>query len=149
MYPNTDLNRLAVVVVTVLQVGLVSQANAGGMMVGDLGPHAEGRAGAFAAKADDLTAIEYNPAGLTGIGGTSFYLSNRLGYAFERYHRATTRAIDTNWDGLRDGELYDFDSVGNSRPWQLLNPVIAAGSNFGLESWAFALGAYVSMSYTF
>ena len=124
-------------------LGISPRARAGGMTVGDLGTQAEGRAGAFAAKADDLTAIEYNPAGLTEIGGTQFYLSNRFGYAFERFHRATTMDRDSATDdGVRNGEAVSFEAVQNERPWQLLNPVIAAGSNFGLKSWAFALGAY-------
>lgn len=119
-----------------------SLALAGGMTIGDLGARAEGRAGAFAAKADDLTAIEYNPAGLTLIQGTSFYLSNRFGHAYESFHRAATPERDLDEDGVRTGALYEFDAVENGTPWQLLNPVIAAGSNFGLENWAFAIGAY-------
>lgn len=111
-----------------------SNATAGGMTVGDLGPHAEGRGGAFTAKADDLSAVEYNPAALTGIGGTQFYLSNRFGYAAEDFKRQTTE------DSL--GDEISFSSVSNEHPWQLLNPMIAAGSNFGLKSWAFAAAVY-------
>ncbi len=144
------LNPLNMAVITTIaaitQIGVVPDTMAGGMTVGDLGTQAEGRAGAFAAKSDDLTAIEYNPAGLTLIGGTQFYLSNRFGYAIERFTRAPTRDADpeisTRDDGVRSGQLVTFDRVENGHPWQLLNPVIAAGSNFGLESWAFALGAY-------
>lgn len=40
----------------------------------DNGARALGRAGAFTARADDPTAIYYNPAGLTGLRGTNLYV---------------------------------------------------------------------------
>lgn len=40
----------------------------------DNGARALGRAGAFAARADDPTAIYYNPAGLSGLRGTNLYV---------------------------------------------------------------------------
>lgn len=119
--------------VALVQTGFQTAAFGGGMTIGDLGAHAEGRAGAFTAKADDMSAIEYNPAGLTSIGSTQIYLGNRFGYAVEEYKRATA---------LDDGTPYEFDRVANEHPWQLLNPMIAVGSNFGLDNWAFAIGAY-------
>ena len=122
------------VLAAALQMMFLHSALAGGMTIGDLGAHAEGRSGAFAAKADDLSAIEYNPAGLTSIGSTQIYLSNRFGYAVEEFSRQTATAVN--------GDAIPFDSVSNEHPWQLLDPMIGVASNFGLENWAFAIGAY-------
>ena len=122
------------VLAAALQMMLLHSAQAGGMTIGDLGAHAEGRSGAFAAKADDLSAIEYNPSGLTSIGSTQIYLSNRFGYAVEEFSRQT--ATNTVGDEIL------FDSVANEHPWQLLDPMVGVASNFGLDNWAFALGTY-------
>ncbi len=120
-------------VILIVHFALLKNITAGGMTIGDQGSHSEGRGGAFTVKADDLSAIEYNPAGLTNIGGTQFLLSNRFGYAVEEFKR--TSIVH------RDQDI-SFERVSNNHPWQLLNPLIAAGANFGLKNWAFAIGAY-------
>src|SRR5690606_3696279 len=43
-------------------------AEAQGLFAGSKGARVAGRGGAYAAKADDLAAVEYNPAGLTKLG---------------------------------------------------------------------------------
>ncbi len=106
-----------------------------GISLGDQGAVAAGRSGAFVAKADDLSAIEYNPAGLASQRGWRIYLGNRFGYANERYRRSTI------WD-YSEGRVQNFDEVSNQKPWQLLGPMIGVSTDFGLENWAFALGAY-------
>jgi long-subunit fatty acid transport protein len=115
-------------------------ALAGGFEIGDQGARSMGRAGAFAVRADDLSAIEYNPAGLARLRGTRFYLGNRFGYANEEFRRAPT----LDWSGASHGfpEYLTFDPVQNADQWQLLNPMVAVGSDFGLEDWTFALGVY-------
>lgn len=110
--------------------------HAGGVYVGDIGGRAMGRSGAFAAKGDDLSAIEYNPALLAIRDDTEIFLSNRFGYANEEFRRAPL------WD-YNNGYLYvDFDHVHNENPWQLLMPILGAATDFGLDDWGFALGAY-------
>jgi long-chain fatty acid transport protein len=52
---------------------LDSTAHAGGFWVPDQGAAAVGMAGAFAAKADDVTAIHYNPAGIASLSGLQAY----------------------------------------------------------------------------
>jgi long-chain fatty acid transport protein len=114
----------------------------GGYYGGALGARAAGRSGAFVARADDPTAVAYNPAGLTTIGGTAIIVGNRFSYA----HFAYTRAATVDWgqapDEMTPGPLVSFAEVRNGKPWQALEPVIAASSNFGLRDWAFALGAF-------
>jgi len=116
------------------------QALAGGFEIGDQGARAMGRGGAFTARADDLSAIEYNPAGLARLRGTRFYLGNRFGYANEEFRRAPT----LDWSDAAHGfpEYLTFDPVTNAEQWQLLNPMVVIASDFGLEDWTFALGAY-------
>ena len=108
---------------------------AAGISVGDQGAVASGRSGAFVAKADDLSAIEYNPAGLASQRGWRIYLGNRFGYADERYKRSTI------WD-YSEGRVQSFNEVSNQKPWQLLGPMLGVSTDFGLKNWAFALGAY-------
>ena len=52
----------------------------GGYYSGTLGARAAGRGGAFAARADDLTAVSHNPAGLANLDGTEIELGNILSY---------------------------------------------------------------------
>jgi long-chain fatty acid transport protein len=59
-------------------------ASAGGFEIPDNGTQAVGRGGAFVAKADDPTAIYYNPAGLARQRGTNFlFNANILLHSFE------------------------------------------------------------------
>ena len=114
---------------------------AGGFTVGDQGARTAGRAGATVARADDLSAIEYNPAGLAKLGQTRFHLGNRFGYVNEDFKRAPLY----DWTKLDDNGVPDyvrFKTVSNETPWQLLNPMLVAATNFGLENWGFALGVY-------
>jgi len=120
---------------TVYVCATVTPVFAAGISVGDQGAVATGRSGAFVAKADDLSAIEYNPAGLASQRGWRIYLGNRFGYANERYKRSTI------WD-YSEGRVQNFEEVSNRKPWQLLGPMMGVSTDFGLENWAFALGAY-------
>lgn len=56
----------------VLSVALAGVAHASGFYFGDNGAKALAQGGAFTAQADDLTAIQHNPAGLGQLEGWSF-----------------------------------------------------------------------------
>lgn len=114
---------------------LAQAAFAQGLYAGSKGARTAGRGGAVGAKADDLSAMEYNPAGLARLGTTTIQLSNRFSYNQTKYTRQPTL------DG-GNGEIVTFDEVKNEKPWQLLEPLLAVGTNFGLDSFGFALGAY-------
>ncbi len=125
--------------VLVLSTFVCTNAFAGGYFVGDLGTKGAGRGGAFVAKADDPTAVEYNPAGLARQRGWAIYLGNRFGYANELYTRAPT----FDWGSFSGTVPYvEFDTVQNETPWQLLGPMLVVTSDFGLEDWGFAAGVY-------
>jgi long-chain fatty acid transport protein len=113
----------------------------GGYYGGALGARAAGRSGAFVARADDPTAIHYNPAGLATLGGTLFMVGNRVSYNGYSYTRAPTG----DWSVVPpDGTppLVTFSKVSNEKPWQGLEPLFLVASNLGLRDFGFALGAY-------
>ncbi len=118
-----------------------SQAHAdGGYWAGNKGARAAGRAGAFTAKADDLMAVAYNPAGLAKLGGTTLQIGNRFSYNWYAYRRQPT----LDWGNPTDTipPYVEFPRVENDKPWQALDPLVGVGTNFGLEGWGFALVAY-------
>jgi long-chain fatty acid transport protein len=112
----------------------------GGYYAGALGAVAAGRAGAFTAKADDLTAVAYNPAGLAKIRGTIFQIGNRISYNASSY----TRAATLDWGNPMGGvaPMVSFAEVRNSTPWQAAEPLLGVASDLGLRDWGFALAAY-------
>ncbi|HEY3495489.1 MAG TPA: outer membrane protein transport protein [Polyangiaceae bacterium] len=114
----------------------------GGYFSGTKGARAAGRGGAFTAKADDLSAVAFNPAGLAHIGTTLIQVGNRFSYNSHSYTRAPT----LDWGGAQDSggipRYVEFDEVDNGEPWQLLDPLLGITTNFGLKDWQFALAAY-------
>ena len=63
-------------------------ASAGGLFVPGYGSQAQPRAGAFVAKADDASALYYNPAGLAWQKGTSLHLGMNFIDFDQTYQRA-------------------------------------------------------------
>jgi long-subunit fatty acid transport protein len=116
----------------------------GGYFSGVLGARAAGRGGAFTARADDLSAVSYNPAGLATLGTTVFEVGNQFSYNAYSYTRAPT--FDYG-DGHQDpvtgaAPLVTFDTVSNQKPWQALLPMLGVATSFGLKNWGFALAVY-------
>ncbi|MCP4599645.1 MAG: hypothetical protein GY847_03745 [Proteobacteria bacterium] len=87
-----------------------SVANGGGLEVPDLGTVAIGRGSAFVARADNLSAFYYNPAGLVKNKGPSLLLSANL--------------INCNVDFLRSGSYGPDGEVGtvNIDGMEISNP---------------------------
>jgi len=101
---------------------------AGGFEFPDNGTTALGRGGAFTAKANDPSAIYYNPAGLVKLRGWKIMLDSNLTFN----HLAFTRASDgsTNYPTIKN-KLTPFPG-----------PMFVLTTNFGLKDWTFALGLY-------
>lgn len=97
-----------------------------------------GRAGAFTARADDLSAVIFNPAGLSHIQTTLLQGGNRFSYNAHAYTRAPTP--DLGAVGMPP--TVTFATVRNDQPWQLLEPLVGVASNLGLDGWGFALAAF-------
>jgi long-subunit fatty acid transport protein len=114
----------------------------GGYFSGTLGAPAAGRAGAFAAKADDLSAVYHNPAGLANVESTLFEVGNQISYNAYSYTRATT--VDYGHANPTSGEFptVTFAKVSNGKPWQGIVPMLGVVSKLGLKDWAFALAVY-------
>src|SRR5438874_8009493 len=107
-----------------------SLALAAGFYVPDLGVRALGRGGAFVARADDLTAAWYNPAGLADQPGTRFIGD----VAFVKQSVAYQRTDEM-------GNAAGFLPVGNSAfPFTI--PFLGISSDFGLRNLTFSLSAY-------
>lgn len=109
-------------------------ASAQGLFGGVKGARVAGRAGAYVAKADDLYAIEYNPAGLARLRGWTVQISNRFSYNEVIFDRAPY--TDAN------GNVTTFERASNGKPLQALDPLLAVSYDFGLKDFGFALAAY-------
>jgi long-chain fatty acid transport protein len=114
-----------------------STAAAGGYFIGPIGGQAVGRGGAFTAKANDLSAAYYNPAGFALIKGTRLQLDNKFSYNTVEYQREPV------FDG-RSMTTVTFAPVTNTPKFQPLDPLLGVATDFGLSDFAFALVAYAN-----
>lgn len=113
----------------------------GGYFEGVKGAHASGRGGAFTARADDISAVELNPAGLTHIDGTIVTIGNRFSYNQRTFERNPT--LDWAHPSTTGAPPYvTFPKVKNRAPWQVLDPIVGVASNFGLHDWAFGFAVF-------
>jgi long-subunit fatty acid transport protein len=134
------VSRIATAAAFVSSVTLAPGARAdGGYFSGSKGAHGSGRGGAFTARADDISAVSFNPAGLTHIGTTIIQVGNRFSYNERTFTRNPT--LDYG-ESASSPPYVTFPTVKNGAPWQALDPFIGVATNFGLEDWAFALAAY-------
>ena len=133
------MKRLAWLAVPVA-VCAVPPAHAGGYFSGEKGARVAGRAGAYTAKADDIMAVAYNPAGLSDVGTTLVQVGNRFSYNAYDFTRRPT----LDWGNTENGlpPYVEFEEVHNDTPWQVLDPLVGVATNFGLKDWGFALAAY-------
>jgi long-subunit fatty acid transport protein len=112
---------------------------AGGLELPDNGTEALGRGGAFTAKADDATAMQYNVAGLARQRGTRLLFDGNLILStldFDRagaYPDAVTPA--TPWGGK------PFPTVHNTGG-PFFAPFFGLSSDLGLDRWTFAVGVF-------
>jgi len=113
----------------------------GGYYAGTLGAKAAGRGGAFTAKADDVTAISFNPAGLAKMDASLFQIGNEASYNTYSFTRAPTLDYRRT-DPQTGAPTVVFDKVSNGTPWQMLLPMLGATSRLGLENWGFGLAAF-------
>jgi len=114
-----------------LGVGLLSasSAQAGGMLASDLGSQGQQRGGAFVAKADDPTAVFFNPAGLAKGARYQVYVgSNFLDYQLT-FDRAGTYP---EWTLLPDPDYANdaYPAVSHDGTYQPL-PFLAGSQRFG------------------
>jgi long-chain fatty acid transport protein len=112
-------------------------AFAGGFEFPANGTEALGRGGAFTAKADDATALEYNVAGLARQRGTRVMFDSNLVFNSMSFQRLGTYPDST---GMMGGQR--FPTISNSAG-VFYAPFIGVSTDFGrLDRWTFALGVY-------
>ena len=131
---------LALVLFLLVSAAAAAPVQAQGYFDGTKGARASGRAGAFTARADDLSALQVNPAGLRHVQGTLIQVGDRFSHNAYGYTRDATRDVSQTQNGV--APLVAFDEVDNGHPWQLLDPILGVASNLGLQQWRFALAAY-------
>ncbi|MCE9580764.1 MAG: hypothetical protein K8W52_47060 [Deltaproteobacteria bacterium] len=90
--------RVRIAIVTAV-FSAASAARAGGNFVGDPGSQGTQRAGAFVARADDPTALWYNPAGLAGLRRSALHLGVALVGFAQRFTRDGVYAGAAPWSG--------------------------------------------------
>lgn len=134
------MKHLSVASTLVVVFAITTPAFAQGYYSGTQGSRAAGRAGAFVARADDLSAVELNPAGLAGIEKTTIQVGNR----FSNNSYDFTRQSTLDWGHPVNGQpaFVQFATVQNEKPWQYLDPMLGVASNLGLKDWGFAIAAY-------
>ncbi|HTQ08323.1 MAG TPA: outer membrane protein transport protein [Polyangiaceae bacterium] len=131
---------LASAVLAALTLSGAARAD-GGYFEGVKGAHASGRGGAFTARADDVSAVELNPAGLAHIDTTIVTIGNRFSYNERTYQRNPT--LDWAHPNSNGAPPYvTFAKVKNKTPWQALDPLIGIASNLGLKDWGFGFAVY-------
>lgn len=127
--------------VAIALVAVARRASAGGFEIPDNGAQAVGRGTAFVAKADDGTAIQYNPAGLAHQHGTRLYASGNYYFESYEFQRSNTFVDDPN-DPLTPWGGKPYPAVTNSGgPY--FAPFLALSSDFAtLDRMTVAVGVF-------
>jgi long-subunit fatty acid transport protein len=123
-------------VVLLMALSIPGTAYAGGMQLPANGARAVGRGGAVAVNAGDLTALHYNPGALGLLSGSHF-LFNHNTIAFDNtFQRATLQ------EGWGDQGGHGFPLASEETGLFAKGVFLALASDFGLDEWMFAMGAY-------
>lgn len=116
-------------------------ARAGGFELPDNGTQALGRGATFVAKADDPSAIYWNPAGLAKQRGTKILVNANLFLHSFEFRRSGTFPDDPNDPATPWGGLPYPTVVNTGGPF--VAPFIAASSDFGtFERLTFGVGVF-------
>ncbi len=92
-----------------LAAGLAGDARAAGFSIYEQGAKASGQAGAFTARADDPSALFYNPAGITQLDGWSVYGNINaiaLSTTFHSFQKVKAKSFAMDDDILAPGSLF-------------------------------------------
>ncbi|MCP4447026.1 MAG: hypothetical protein GY811_17010 [Myxococcales bacterium] len=144
------MNRLGTWNILLVWLALEGSAAAGGLFVPGAGPSAQGRAGAFVARADDPTTMSHNPAGFAKQDGTQLYVgSNFLRYVLSYQRSGSYEAPGAGEDDLPyEGQPFpkvenDGDAAIGPLGSQVL-PTFVVTSDLGHPEWPvrFAVGLY-------
>jgi long-chain fatty acid transport protein len=118
-----------------------ASALAGGFEVGENGPRAMGRGGAYVAGVDEPSAIYYNPAALSRIRGPAVTLNlnlMRADVSFQRSPFVITPDLEPDSPIYREIQFAEARNNAGFFP----APMLFASHDFGLEDWDFGVGVY-------
>ena len=115
-------------------------AFAGGFGLNEQGAKASGMANAFAAQANDPTAVYFNPAGIVQLDGTQVTIGASPVIPQAKFDSSTTDPAGIR--GTSPGNITNMDdkivAVPNAYVTQKINDYVSFGfgtfSNFGLET---------------
>ena len=93
------LRQLLAWVAMVAGLAVASVAHGGGQFVGDTGAQGMQRAGAFTAKADDATALYYNPAGLGNVQRPQLFVGLNLVHMAQAFERSGSYGVSNPMTG--------------------------------------------------
>jgi len=130
----------------VLAVLLVpATAVAGGQFAGDNGSQGMQRAGAFAAKADDATALYYNPAALYKASKRELFVGVNVVSFHQSFDRAGQYEGAIGADGNRPA--YDGDAFPRVQHKAEAQPIPFIAFTFPMDKFALAFGVFAPHGY--
>ncbi len=134
-----------------LVAATAATAHAGGQYVGANGSQALQRAGAFAAKADDPTALEHNPAGLARVRTPTMFAGLHvvdMSAAFARTGRYEPDPLDFDGQPAYTGDAFpEVDHAGPAQPIPMLVAAFPIGDDVTLAAGLIAPHSYVGRDY--
>lgn len=124
-----------------------SVAFAGGFEMLDNNTEAMSRGGAFTAKADDASAVEFNVAGLARQRGTSTLLSGNLVFHTFEFQRSGTYPMGSLGADGTDISGMAYPKIANSGA-PFFAPFFSIATDFNkLDRWTFAFAVYGPSAY--
>ena len=164
---------LVAVLVAVLPASAMAQGTSGAQFLGvGVGARAAGMGGAYVSIADDGTALHWNPAGLTRIGGPRLTLSHVSWFSDATYQYASYASPfgrdaafgvaleqgSLSWDNTGEGSFETGDFAGVAGYGRRLSPNLGVGGGLkflssslgddGAASFALDLGVVYRLSNT-
>lgn len=102
------------------------------------GPRDTARGGAFMAQADDLTAVQHNPANMASFRGLQTYISLGMintASTINYYNRPFS-----TYSNVEDPTRYDYKVTNTAKTF--FNPNLVISNDFGLKKWNFSFAVY-------
>jgi long-chain fatty acid transport protein len=115
---------------------------AAGFEIPGLNAFALGRGTAFAVRADDPSAIAYNPGALSRQRGNAVLYTHTLIHSRESFTRAPTLVDQSKSVPESDWPADPLAKSENDKPLFALGASVFATSDFGLDGWTFGVGVY-------
>ncbi|NOZ02412.1 MAG: hypothetical protein GXP54_11050 [Deltaproteobacteria bacterium] len=112
--------------------------HAAGFEYGPQGFHAVGRGGAFTLKADDASAMYWNPSRLSLVKGTQLHYSHSFTLETLSFKRNPAQPLD--YAGNPKGDPVTFDEARQADGFFPMGISLGLSSDFGLRDWGFAIG---------